>query len=86
MNAPLPPLPVPESVTPATVGATVSGGAAASVPLPSTTKFASSPTACPPRPSVAALPPSSAIVPPFSASAEAPMPIPFGSLSAETTV
>ena len=80
MKVPLAPCPLPESETPATVGAT------ASVAAPFTVKPLWSPRAWVPRSSVAALPTRSRIVPPFSPSAEAPTAMPFESVSPETTV
>ena len=79
MKLPLAPCPVPERVTPATVGATVSEA------LPSTTASPSV-MAWEPRPSAASLSAASFIVPPFSARAEPPMPRPFASVSAAATV
>ena len=79
MKAPAAPLPAPERVTPVTVGATASAAG------PSTMKAASRAIAWVPRPSAAALPAASAIEPPFSASAEAPTPIPSGSVSPSAT-
>ena len=80
MKTPPEPRPVPETVTPVTVGAV------ASAALPFTSKSASSPRAWVPRPSVALLFAASRIVPPFRVSAEAPTETPFASASAETTV
>ena len=79
MNTPSAPFPVPESVTPVTVGPPVS------VPLPVTTKSASSVTVCVPKVSVAALPAASAIVPPASAIPAVSTVTPFASASVETT-
>ena len=68
----------PERVSPVTVGSTTSAAPPATTRSPSVTAWT-------PRPSAAALFAASAIVPPFSASAEAPMPTPFESVSPETT-
>ena len=77
-KTPFAPCPVPESVTPATVGTVTS------VPLPVTMKSESLVTAVP-KPSAALLPAASRIVPEFSMSAEAATLTPSASASAETT-
>ena len=73
------PVPVPESATPVTVGAT------ASTAEPFTVNPLSFATAWVPRPSAAALPAASRIVPPFSPSAVRAAPTPFVSVSPATT-
>ena len=79
MKTPPAPCPIPERVTPTTVGPPVSAAAALTTRSPSV-------TACSPRPSEAAFPAASAIVPPSGASAVAATEIPFESASPETTV
>ena len=77
-----PPCPIPDSVTPVTVGP------AASAALPFTRKFAASPTAWVPRSRFASfgVAAASRIVPPFSVSAAAATEIPSASASAAATV
>ena len=84
-KTPFPPLPRPESVTPATTGLEVS------VWEPSTMMSGSSVTAWSPSRFGKVMescrrPPASAIVPPFRVSAEAPTLTPFTSESEATTV
>ena len=78
-KTPFAPCPVPERVSPVTVGAV------SSVPPPSTTASPSV-IAWVPRSNAAALPEASVIAPPFSRIAVAPMLRPFGSRSARPTV
>ena len=82
MKAPFAPCPIPESATPVTLGPS------ASAALPFTTKFAASVTAWAPRSRFAAfgVAAPSTMAPLFSSSAEAPMLIPFESVSPDATV
>ena len=79
MKTPLAPCPVPESVTPVTVGPTRSAAAPFTTASPSVMAWS-------PRPRTAAFRAASRIVPPFNSSAEAPTEIPFESASPAATV